>query len=56
MVGEKSMGWRGPWRDDYLSEAERKNTKAVFIGNPQFYSAAWDGLSSTRDLSGVSKP
>ena len=39
--GEKSMGWRGPWRDDYLSEAERENTKAVFIGNPQFYSAAW---------------
>jgi hypothetical protein len=39
--GEESMGWRGPWRDDYLSEAERKNTKAVFIGNPQFYSAAW---------------
>ena len=39
--GEESMGWRGPWRDEYLSEAERKNTKAVFIGNPQFYSAAW---------------
>ena len=37
--GEESMGWRGPWRDDYLSEAERENTRAVFIGNPQFYSA-----------------
>jgi phytanoyl-CoA hydroxylase len=39
--GEESIGWRGPWRDHYLSEEERRNTKAVFIGNPQFYSAAW---------------
>ena len=39
--GGESIGWRGPWRDHYLSEEERKKTKAVIIGNPQFYSAAW---------------
>ena len=39
--GENSIGWRGPWREYYLSEEERQNTKAVFISNPQFYSAAW---------------
>ena len=39
--GEESIGWRGPWRDHYLPEAERKKTKAVIIANPHFYSAAW---------------
>ena len=37
--GEESIGWRGPWRDHYLPEAERKKTKAVIIANPHFYSA-----------------
>ena len=39
--GENSIGWRGPWRDHYLLEEERQNTKAIFISNPQFYSATW---------------
>ena len=39
--GEDSIGWKGPWRDHYLPAGEQENTRAVFIGNPQFYSAAW---------------
>ena len=39
--GEESIGWRGPWRNHYLPEGEDRKTKAVIIGNPQFYSAAW---------------
>ena len=39
--GENSIGWRGPWRAHYLLEEERQNTKAIFISNPHFYSAAW---------------
>ncbi|MBI2192796.1 MAG: phytanoyl-CoA dioxygenase family protein [Planctomycetes bacterium] len=39
--GEVSIGWHGPWRDRYLPENERQNTKAVFLHNPHFYSAAW---------------
>ena len=39
--GNETIGWRGPWRDRYLPEDERLNTKAVFMHNPQFYSAAW---------------
>ena len=39
--GEDSIGWRGPWRDHYLPPGEQKNTKAVFISNPQYYSAVW---------------
>ena len=39
--GEDSIGWKGPWRDHYLPDGEQENTRAVFIANPQFYSAAW---------------
>ena len=39
--GSESIGWHGPWRDMYLPENERQNTKAVFMHNPHFYSAAW---------------
>ena len=39
--GEQTIGWIGPWRDRYLSEEERETTKAVFMHNPHFYSAAW---------------
>ncbi|HAA73601.1 TPA: phytanoyl-CoA dioxygenase [Candidatus Latescibacteria bacterium] len=39
--GEETIGWRGPWRDRYLAEDERLNTKAVFMHNPHFYSSAW---------------
>ena len=39
--GNESIGWRGPWRDQYLPEDERLNTKAVFMHNPHFYSATW---------------
>ena len=39
--GEETIGWRGPWRDRYLEEEERLKTKAVFLHNPHFYSAAW---------------
>ena len=37
--GEDNIGWRGPWRDHYLPPGEWKNTKAVFISTPQYYSA-----------------
>ena len=39
--GQETIGWVGPWRDRYLPEDERLNTKAVFMHNPHFYSAAW---------------
>ena len=39
--GQETVGWRGPWRDRYLPEDERLNTKAVFMHNPHFYSASW---------------
>ena len=39
--GEDSIGWRGPWRDHYLPEGEQQKTCAVFLSNPQYYSAAW---------------
>ncbi len=39
--GEETIGWIGPWRDRYLVEGERQTTKAVFLHNPHFYSAAW---------------
>ena len=39
--GEDSIGWRGPWRDHYLPEDERKKTKAVFLPAPHHYSATW---------------
>jgi hypothetical protein len=39
--GQETIGWRGPWRDRYLPEDERLNTKAVFMHNPHFYSSAW---------------
>ena len=39
--GEETIGWKGPWREHYLNEEERENTKAVFLHNPHFYSAAW---------------
>ena len=51
--GENSIGWRGPWREYYLSEEERQNTKAVFISNPQFYSAAWGRIIFHENLVSV---
>ena len=39
--GEETIGWKGPWRQGYLAEEEQQNTKAVFLHNPQHYSAAW---------------
>ncbi len=39
--GQETIGWQGPWRDRYLPEEEQLNTKAVFMHNPHFYSAAW---------------
>lgn len=39
--GESSIGWRGPWREHYLSEGDRYNTTAVFISAPHQYSATW---------------
>ena len=39
--GQETIGWRGPWRDRYLAEDERQNTKAVLMHNPHFYSATW---------------
>ena len=39
--GQESIGWVGPWRDRYLDEEDRLNTRAVFMHNPHFYSAAW---------------
>ena len=59
--GEETIGWKGPWRDGYLDPDERTNTKAVFLHNPEFYSAAWgriifhEGLvGCVRDLIGDS--
>ena len=39
--GEETIGWKGPWRDRYLADEERQNTKAVFLHNPQHYSGVW---------------
>ena len=39
--GEETIGWKGPWRDRYLRQEERLNTKAVFLHRPDFYSAIW---------------
>ncbi len=39
--GQETIGWVGPWRDHYLDPSERLNTKAVFMHNPQHYSATW---------------
>ncbi|NKB71353.1 MAG: hypothetical protein GKR89_30125 [Candidatus Latescibacteria bacterium] len=39
--GEDSIGWRGPWRDHYLPAGQQEATRAVFLPNPQQYSAAW---------------
>ena len=39
--GEETIGWVGPWRDRYLDEEDRLNTKAVFMHNPHHYSAVW---------------
>ncbi len=50
--GQETIGWRGPWRDRYLSKQERLNTKAVFMHNPHFYSAAWGRVIFHRKLTG----
>jgi len=50
--GEESIGWRGPWRDHYLPEGEGQDTRAVFISNPQCYSAAWGRVLFHAGLSG----
>lgn len=51
--GEETIGWRGPWRDRYLPEEERLNTKAVFMHNPHFYSAAWGRVIFHEKLTGA---
>ena len=48
--GEESIGWKGPWRDHYLPDGEQEKTRAVFIGNPHFYSAAWGRVIFHRRL------
>ena len=50
--GEESIGWRGPWRDHYLPKGEQKETKAVFLSNPQHYSAAWGRVLFHPQLTG----
>ena len=59
--GTETKGWVGPWRDRYLTQEERETTKAVFMHNPHFYSAAWGRvlfhpglIGSVRDLVGPS--
>ena len=39
--GQETIGWVGPWRDRYLDDADRLNTKAVFMHNPHHYSPVW---------------
>lgn len=39
--GQETIGWKGPWRNRYLSEDEQLNTKAILMHNPHYYSAAW---------------
>ena len=51
--GQETIGWRGPWRDRYLPEDERLNTKAVFMHNPHFYSAAWGRVIFHEKLTGA---
>ena len=53
--GEDSIGWRGPWRDHYLPEEERKKTKAVFIHAPHHYSATWGRVIFHQGLVGCLK-
>jgi len=59
--GKETKGWVGPWRDRYLTQEERETTKAVFMHNPHFYSAAWGRvlfhpglIGSVQDLVGPS--
>ncbi len=51
--GQETIGWRGYWRDRYLPEEERLNTKAVFMHNPHFYSAAWGRVIFHERLTGA---
>ena len=50
--GQETIGWHGPWRERYLKPEEQQTTKAVFLHNPQHYSATWgrilfhEGLTS----------
>jgi phytanoyl-CoA hydroxylase len=53
--GEETIGWKGPWRDRYLDQEERTNTKAVFLHNPEFYSAAWGRVIFHEGLVGCVK-
>ena len=39
--GEETIGWHGPWRDQYLPEDERQNTRAVLLHRPHNFSSAW---------------
>ena len=39
--GHETIGWAGEWRESYLVQEERENTKAVFIQNPHYYSVIW---------------
>ena len=59
--GEQTIGWKGPWRDRYLPEEDRLNTRAVFLHRPDFYSAVWSRVihheklvACVRDLIGDS--
>ena len=48
--GEETIGWKGPWRDRYLKEEDRLNTKAVFLHRPDFYYAWIQGWMQDADL------
>jgi phytanoyl-CoA hydroxylase len=48
--GEETIGWKGPWRDRYLKEEDRLNTKAVFLHRPDFYSAIWSRVIHQQKL------
>ena len=50
--GNETIGWQGPWRDHYLDQEERLNTKAVFMHNPHFYSSAWGRVIFNQKLVG----
>ena len=50
--GNETIGWQGPWRDHYLDQEERLNTKAVFMHNPHFYFSAWGCVIFNQKLVG----
>ena len=51
--GQETIGWPGPWRTRYLEEEDQQTTKAVFMHNPHFYSAAWGRVIFHERLTGA---